>query len=192
MAQVLTFPKTHSSLQYQVAKVCKIISQDQFQVCTQAQEYLDVRLSADCLLQPMLEDTVVVLSFAHKHYLMHVLEQAQKHTKVFNAGAKFRIEAREFELVAKEANFCFSQTLRFHTRRLMAKIPFLEAKGGQWLSVLKRSWFKSEETVQDLGHYVLDTQSMHETHENLKITKTPLLVEKTDSHHIHTDKFLVD
>lgn len=193
MAQILKFPQEIPIVSsYQEARVVDVLTSERFRVVLIHREVIEVRLCASCLLAPMPQDEVLILKVGKEHYLMQVLVQANPAQKVLRFTEQLKIEARDVQIRAQQGGFYFRSSLCLRVRKIVGKIPFLEAVGGQWLTVLRRSWFKSHETMQDLGHYTLDTESMHETHGNLKIVKTPLLIEKTKSHHLHTDKFLVD
>lgn len=177
MAQILNFIKPEMIDHFLLAFVSQKLAHNIFEVQLQeTNERLSVQRCASCLLEPMPGDEVILLSVSGRFYLTHIVTQKNPQEQL--------LAARHLTLKTQE--------LKLHSRRLFAKIPFLEALGGQWLSTLKRSFFKSQETVHDLGHYVLDTESMHEQHQSLKTLKAPLVTEKTETHHISTEKFLLD
>jgi hypothetical protein len=178
MAEVVNFPRRALVNHYLFGTINKILSEDFCEVIisSKQKQYCRAKRCASCLLAPMIGDEVIVLQCAQDFYLTHIVTQKNPAEKILTAN-----------------KFIFrSQELTLKVRRLFASISSLEAKGHHWLSAFKRSFVKSEETVQHLGHYVLDTHSMHESHETLKILKAPLVIEKTETHQISTEKFFLD
>lgn len=183
MAQILDFPQSTLIEHYHLAKVLRSIDSNTFELKMDPIGIVKARRCASCLLLPKAGDEVSLLKVQHQYYLTHVLVQQNPEQQEIIAQ-KLQIQSHEFELKSQKASFFLQQ--------LWAKIPALEVMGGRWLANLKQSFVRVAEAVHELGHYVLNTEAMHEQHQSLKTVKAPLFTEKTETHHISTEKFLLD
>ena len=188
MQKILKLPQATMTVQgLMLARLIRQIDARHYEVETQDGEVRYVERCAGCLLEPEVDDQVLVGMMGSCVLLIQVVRQAHPEQKTI-AAETLKLNARVLDLQAKVGTLHINR-LNFISKRINAQVAFLKTLGTKCVSYFKNYFSYQETLMHKAALYRLETELAQESCAEAKILETPAYIQKTELQQINTQNF---